>query len=553
MKKTSILFTLAWIIVTDVFLSAQENATPKWASDQLKLRSIVQQSIRETQKWQRKDGTIFPFLDVYKWDDEVEIFYYWMPYYLLTGDESVYNSIKGSALAYIQRAVKENLFDHGYYKDAFFDTEHTLEGMITLANLAWIRPDDDAVVSALEDVVEHAGNFVSGYEPWFEPTTSLMRTVSPGTKKVRRNNSASIDWAFNLQFVKMALATYYSTGNTRYLEWSKTYLDGWIRVLERNKKENGFYVLPAEVDPYSGAIGFLSGAWYYSAFQPGWGWQENGNSTNRDMRGAFLDTYRLTGERRFLEAQIKHVQTLFDNGTADQPANNFDGHNWKPGDNQSTVDMSVQASLLDNQMAPEFNNFMKRWYEYQRYPDPEFHYWAYRKFGGENKIELINAYALDNARKRLVELKEMTALPEQPDLFIRIGGYWGLTMPPFGGLASPRGEMPWLEVMYYKQDQSLGLPDGVATLFESSDESGKTLQICNTTDKSQTVWIQNGFPAGPIYRALVDGAADMFIEKNRVRVQVAAGRTISVRIETIFHDFEPPLPPSEPMVSVKIN
>lgn len=550
--KTTILLALMWIFFA-VRLTAQGTPPPKWATDQLELRSVVQQSIRETQKWQRKDGTIFPYLDVYKWDDEVEIFYYWMPYYLLTGDESVYNSIRGNALAYIQRAVKENRFDHGYYKDAHFDTEHTMEGMITLANLAWIRPDDEAVVSALEDVVEHAGNFVSGYEPWFEQTTSLMRSVRLGTKKVERYNNTSFDWVFNLQFVKMALATFHATGNARYLEWSKAYLDGWIRVLERNEKENGYYLIPAEVDPYTGTIGFLSRAWYYAAFEPGWGWQEKGNNANRDMRGAFLDAYRLTGERRFLNAQIKHVQTLFDNGTNDQPANIFDGYDWKVDDDKITVYMSVQASLLDSQIDPEFNKFMKRWYDYQRYPDPEFHFWAYRKFGGANKIDLINARALDNARKRLAELKEMTALPEQPDLFIRVGGYWGLTMPPFGGLASPRGEMPWLEVMYYKQDQSLGLPDGVAALFETPDESGKVLQICNTTDTSQTVWIQNGFIAEPIYHVYVDGLADTFIEKNRARVQIPARRTINVRIETILKDFQPPQAPSGTMVLVKIN
>ncbi len=516
---------------------------PKWASDQLELRSIVLQSIRETQKWQRSDGTIYPNLNVYKWDDEVEIFYFWLPYYLLTGDESVYNSVRSNALAYVQRAVKQNLFEHGYFRDPFFDTEHTLEGMIALANLAWIRPDDKEVVNALQDVTEHAANLVEGYEPWFEPSTGLMRSVKLGTKKVIRNDNKATDWVFNLQFVKMALATFYAIGDVRYLHWSKSYLDGWIRVMENNYRENGVYLLPAEVDPYTGRIGHFSGVWYYAEWEPDWGWHIEGNSANRDMRGAFLDTYRLTGERRFLEAMIRHVRTLFDKSSFFQPANYYDGERWLVEDDKTTVQMSVQAGLLDKQIDQNFQAFMKRWYESQRYPEMEFHFWAYRKFGGEGRIDLINERSLDNARKRLSALKAMTQLPPYPDDFIKIGGHWGLTMPPFGGIASPRGEMPWLEVIYYRDGKKLGLPEGVAALFENLDEDGKRLKLCNTTDKHQTVWIQCGFPVRPIYAAQADGR-EIRVENGMACVLIEPRKTVVVRIETTLKDSEPPRPPT---------
>lgn len=530
---------------------------PKWATDQLHLRDIIHESVRETQQWQQEDGSIYPsYLSVYKWDDEVEIFYFWLDYYVLSGDESVYESAKGIALTYVRRGVESDRFDHGYYEEKFFDTEHTLEGMIILANLAWLRPDDEEVVSALEDVVEHAGNFVKepGYEEWFVPETSLMRSVRPGTREMDYNSWHAIDWVFNLQFVKMALATYYATGNDRYLEWSQAYLDGWIDVLQRNKEENGFYIMPASVDPYTGNIGPYSGVWWESAFEPGWGWPEAGNNAQRDMRGAFLDAYVLTGERQYLEALKQHVQTLFDNGSYYTPAHYYDGEAWIPEDDKVTAFMSSHIALLDEQIEPEFEEFMERWYDYQRYPDMELHLWAYRKFGGEEKIDAINARAIDNAQKRLANIQALTELPEEPDDFPTIGGYWGVTLVPFGGLASQRGEMPFKEVMYYDANKSLGLPNGLAALFVTKDDSSKTFQVCNTTDALHTIWVQNGFIKQAIRGVRVNGSEHTVLEDQLARIDIPANETVTVVLETQqMDDIEPPGSPQRPMLFVKIR
>ena len=517
---------------------------PKWAQDQLQLRSIVQESIQETQKWQKYDGAIYPYLTTYKWDDEVEIFYFWLNYYYLTGDEAVYESVRDIARTYIRRAEEFSDFYHGYYRNAFFDTEHTLEGLIILANLVWAKPHDQEMVDALFDVVEHAANLAPqpDCKPWYEESTKLMRSVRLGTQKVETNKNTAIDWVFNLQFVKMALAAYHANNDARLLNWSMDYLDGWIDVLWLNEKENGYYVVPSSVDPYTGQIGPYSGVWWESDFEPGWGWPEKGNNANRDMRGAFLDCYRFTGERRYLNALKKQVKTLFDNGTSTQPAHYFDGAQWLVEDDKITVNMAAEISLIDESIEADFDAFMWRWYDFLRFPYPEQHFWAFHKGGGIEKIDAIHARSIDNAQKRLNDIKALTSLPEQPDMFPKIGGYWGLTLVPFGGISAHRGEMPWQEVVYFKADQSIGLYDGVAALFESRNDSSKSIYLCNTTQSDYEMWIQSGYLPEPIKCLYIDGKISVTIEDGKARLRLPAQQTVHVEIINQTSDAASPSP-----------
>lgn len=554
MKRTISTFVFCTVFFVFFLSVAKSQNYPQWVTDQLELRDLIEQSIGETQKWQHEEGYIFQWLNTYKWDDEVEIFFYWLTFYYLTGDESVYESVKNAALTYIRRAESENRFEHGYYKDAFYDTEHTLEGMILLANLAWAKPQDSEVVDALEHVIEHVGNWVEGYEPWYNPATNHLRSIRPGTKQIDTNNKYAIDWAFNLQFVKMALALYYATGNERYLNWSKSYLDGWTKTMEKNEQENGFYVLPSSVDPYTGEIGPYSGVWYESAVGPGWSWVEKGNNANRDMRGAFLDYYRLTGEHAYLETQKKHIQTLFDNGTQYQPAHYYDGEKWIVDDDKVTVYASVQVSLLDDKIDQKFDNFINSWYNYLRYPFSEMHFWAYHKIGGGlDKINEINGYAIHNATNRLRELQALTELPGEPDDFPKIGGTWGISLVPFGGIAGSRGEMPWVEVLYYKDDLSVGLENGMTALFEKRTGLSYLLSLCNTNLQDKTVYVQAGFQPKIIKKYFVNDQEYFDITNRKAQVVVPAGEIVQVRLETVLPDTLPPLPPQNLQVFIQID
>ena len=298
--------------------------------------------------------------------------------------------------------------------------------------------------------------------------------------------------------------------------------------MEKNERENGYYVMPASVDPYTKEIGPYSGVWWQSKYEPGWGWQEAGNNAMRDMRGAFIDYFRLTGDRKPLDALKKHLQTLFDNGSSNQPAHYFDGTRWIPDDDKITAWSAVEVSLFDGQDDDEFEDFLRRWYEHTAYPESEHHFWMYRKDGGEDKIHLINSRSINNAQKRLDAIKALSSLPEEPDDFPVIGGAWGLTLVPFGGIYAHRGEMPWKEIMYFKADKSLGLYEGLAALVESVDGPNKTFYVHNSTNESKTIWAQSGYMRQPITNVTVDGVPNSDIQDHLVRLNVPANKTIRV-------------------------
>lgn len=525
-----------------------QGTPPKWATDQLKLRDLIKQQMYETIEWINPDGSLYSYLNVYKWDDEPEIFYYWLIYYQLTGDENIYKTVKGIAMTYLRRA--KSMFDHGYYRDPFYDTEHTLEGLILLGNLAYLKPSDIEVRSALEDLVEHAGNFVPGYAEWFDPDSRHMKSLRPGTVSVKSGCPTGVDWIFNLQFVKLALAAYHSSQNERYFDWANSYLDGWITTLERNERENGYYLFPSEIDPLTGKIGPCSGVWYYGSYEPGWGWAEKGNNANRDGRGAFLDFFFLTNEREYLDAIKKQVRTLFQKGSNNQPAHYFDGKKWTPETDKVTVNMAVQCSLWDGEPDSYFDNFIDNWYKNLRYPPSEMHFWSYRKFGGLNKIDEINGYAIHNATARLEELRALTELPGEPDDFPTVGGTWGISLVPFGGINTPRGEMPWAEVMYFKPDGSMGLPDGVAALIEKGNRSQKVVSLCNTTSKEQIIAIQPDFIPSFIRNVRMNGIVSNEFDHHRAQVKIPAGQTIQVELDVVSSDKLPPQPPKGLTLSI---
>lgn len=537
-------FILSVLIIPTIAFSQ----LPSWATKQLQLRNLLDQCIAETQKWQQKDGGIFGYLNQYKWDDEVEIFYGWTIYYLYTGDESVYQSVKGAAFKYIERAGGS--FVHGYYPNPFFDTEHTLEGLNMLGALAFVRPTDQEVITALVDLVEHVGNWVPGYAPWFDYNTKHIKSLKPGTQRVDQGCNSGIDWPFNLGFAKLALAAYHATEDQRYLDWVGTYLDGWIESMERNERENGYYVLPAEVDPITGELGPCSGVWWYAGFEPGWGWQEKGNNANRDMRGAFLDYYKITKNEKYLDALKKHLWTLFNNGSGSIPAHYFDGTSWSAYSDKVTARMAVDASLLSPDPDPAFDAYLDRWTFHQE----DYQMWDFRHNENWGAMDAILNEAIKDVNSTLSKLKNLQSLPSQPDHFPEIREIWGISLSAFGGVLANRGEMPRNEALYFRGDGSLGLEPGVAALVAKGNDSAKVVYLANSNSSNKIVELQADFRPSNLVNVLVNDAPHNDYSMTRARVNVPAGGTVKVELIISGQDTIPPLPVSnQRIVSVSEN
>ena len=514
---------------------------PSWATQQLQLGSVIEQCIRETQKWQNDDGVIFKNISEYKLDDEVEIFYGWTIYYLYNGDESVYKSARQIALSYLDRAGKN--YVHGYYPYPFYDTEHTLEGLNMLGALAFIRPDDEQIVAALEDLVEHCGNWVPGYSDWFDENTKHLKSFRPGTKRVDDGCDGGIDWTFNLGFAKLALAAFHATENSRYLDWVGDYLDGWIKSMERNEQENGYYVLPAEVNPTTGQLGSCSGVWYYCEFEPGWGYHIKGNNSNRDMRGAFLDYYRMSKDIKYLDALKKHLLTLFENGSGNIPAHYFNGTSWISSSDKVTARMAVEASLVGPSSDPNFDAYLNNW-NYNSQAD--YLMWDYRYNENQNSLSNLLYKAIQGAKETLGELRGLSQLPPTPDDFPDIREIWGLSLSAFGGVLANRGEMPWTEVLYFKENGSVGLEPGVAAVVAKGNDSLKTVYLCNTNNQPKTVQLQANFRPAAITSVNVNDAPFVGFSLYRATVTIPPGETLKVDLFIFDGDSISPLKPVNP-------
>ena len=528
-------FSFLFIVLSCTIVSAE---IPLWAQKQIDLRNKLQLCIEETQKWQNNDGSIYEYLSLYKWDDEVEIFYGWPIYYLYTGDESVYESAKGIAFSYLNRAEQD--FEHGYYPEPFFDTEHTLEGLTMLASLAFVKPSDSEVVTVLVDLAEHFGNWVPGYAEWFDENTGHIKSLRPGTTRVNESCDGGVDWPFNLGFAKIALAAYHATEDDRYLTWVGKYLDGWIDSMERNEQENGYYLLPAEVSPLTGELGPCSEAWYFSAFEPGWGWQENGNNSNRDMYGPFLDYYSITKNEKYLNAQQKHIWTLFNNGSNNTPAHYYNGTSWTAQSDKVTARMAVKTSLFSGGADEAFEQYMDSW----NYRQEDYLLWDYRFTGEISIMEYILNEAIKDADVTLGKLRGLTSLPSAADDFPDIREIWGISLSAFGGVLANRGEMPWTEALYFKADGSLGLEAGVAALVADGDDSKKVVYLSNTNGQDKTIKLQANFRPANITGVTVNDLAYSNYDLNKAIVNVPAGETIKVELYIFDQDTIPPNMPT---------
>jgi len=516
-------------------------AYPSWVVSQLWLRDLVKQFLYETMKWQAADGHIYDNLNEWRIDDEAELFLNWLPYYLISGDEKVYTAVRKALFLYLSRTRSK--FDHGYFKDAYFDTEHTLEAMIILANLAYAKPADTEVITALRDVVEHCANLVPGYAPWFNTTTKHLRSLRPGTKEINESCPYGIDWPFNLQFVKMALAYYNATRDIRYFNWAGEYLDGWIGSLERNERENGAYLMPWEVDPKTGALGSCSGKWWDDAFAPGWGWELGSMDAVRDMRGAFLDYYRLTKNRKYMDAIKKQVNFTFEQSSNFAPAIWYQNGQWI-NDNRSfsAAPIFIAASLLDDEQQPLFESRLLRWHDNIDSKTLEQMFWHFRRYGKYSSMQAILDRTIKWVQGNVNEFKSLTSLPD-PDRFPDLEGMEGLTMSYFGGLPGDRGEMPWTEVLYLKADGSLGIEEGVAAMVERSDDSLRVLAMFNTTSQSKTVRLQADFVAKIIRSLQINLDAPVAVKARTATVTLPPEQLVRVTLRVTGSDTIPPLAP----------
>jgi len=294
---------------------------PDWVGRQLELRDQQRQIAYHFHRLQ--NGS---WLGIgggpYRSDDEIEGFEALSAYYWISGDENAYEAIKTEGLGYFRamQSWSECNFDpnSGYCKDQYqaFDSEHVTEGLGVLALCLFAHPEDTEVLSILEKIVRHFGN-------WDDPQNQFVNLYNWDSHHFRTGILATdgslegrLRWPFdnvmNLRWVGYLLAVYLATDNSQYLDWLKDYLDGWIYAKELNEQENGVGVVPAYCDPQTGGIyrGSSGTLEWYDGEGLGFTW-EQGFRGLRALPTAFLSYAQFTGDTKYIDLLKDHMKYLY--------------------------------------------------------------------------------------------------------------------------------------------------------------------------------------------------------------------------------------------------
>ena len=515
--------------------------SPDWVLKQLELRSLVKQYLAEAMKWQSSEGYITDGINKWMISDKPQLYLNWTSYYLLSGDERIYTALKKAIFLYLHSSSDQ--WDHGYLKNPTLTTQSTLEALTMLANLAYAKPDDQEVVQALGDMVEHCIHQVAGCARWYDKTSKHMVSTRLGTREVLSDCPDGVDWPFNLQWVKLALAYYVATGKSVYLDWCQDYLDGWIATMERNERENGVYLLPWEVDAQTGALGRCSGQWWQHGSDPYWGWTYGSFAAAADLRGAFLDYFRLSGKRNYLAAIKKQINFTFSKSSNFAPSIWLQGGKWVNDDRSfCAAPLAVSASLLDPQADPSEEARLLRWYENVDAPTFEQFFWHFRRYGYYSSIQTVLERTSVWVRKNINEFTTLKTITK-PDRFPDLEGVEGLTMSAFGGLPSDRGEMPWTEIMYYRENNLLGLEEGVAAMVERSTDSSRVVALYNTSSQARTVKLQADYLPRFIVSLSINQQPLTLVHSFLAVVSLPPSQLVRVTLHTSVSDTIPPLSP----------
>ncbi len=122
------------------------------------------------------------------------------------------------------------------------------------------------------------------------------------------------DVANNLLVSGLIANAYFLTGDTKYANWLKTYVDGWVARAEANGG-----LLPDNVG-LSGTVGeYMDGRWYGAAY--GWTWPHGFYNINMAALVSGIHAYYLTGDESYLDLpriQLDKIFTLGKTATFDR-------------------------------------------------------------------------------------------------------------------------------------------------------------------------------------------------------------------------------------------
>ncbi len=144
-------------------------------------------------------------------------------------------------------------FYHGFYPDAKWDIEHSVENWtVFMVALAQADPGDEVTAAGIEDVVHHLGNWADGVPDWFDWERKRFVSEYVGTRAVRDEPPWDFSTYWDARASELALAYYDLRGDERYLEFAIAFATGWAEHILAQEGLGYWLMLDADIDDREG-------------------------------------------------------------------------------------------------------------------------------------------------------------------------------------------------------------------------------------------------------------------------------------------------------------
>jgi hypothetical protein len=283
---------------------------PEWATLQLRLRDQIKQTVCKYQEAYPRPvvgeegaeyhGTIL---------DTTTILVPYIAFARWSGDQGVRDWLYQWRDAYV-RVMRSNTggFYHGFPEEG--EAHHQWEDQSRFLSRLWFLDRHDPVNAyAVDDAAEHIGNWVEEIPAWYDWERHDFRSYWFGTRHVaNRPGDSNVIWGEATptpptgiyrealyRVTQCALNAYFATGKPRYLDWTRDFMDAYIRRLETLGEQEDIVRTFAKIGwPEPQHTDFFA--------QNGWPQPENRFVYGRYVPALLTDLFAITGQASYADA-----------------------------------------------------------------------------------------------------------------------------------------------------------------------------------------------------------------------------------------------------------
>ena len=499
-------------------------------------------------------------------DDAIENCNDWPILHALGADDAVLRMYKtaweGHLRQYTLAKTVEVPFarDGMYYKEfpVTFDWVHNGEGL-TVFNLQGLSDPNNI---RFGHRVRRFAGFYLNEDPGalnYDPKHRIIRSLFNGSRGPLMRKATGLDWAGdpieianrfslghgersyqemvdhfkdyndivgdhpqNLLATSLALNAYLLTGQGKYRDWLLEYVDAWRQRTIDNKG-----IIPTNIGLDGTIGGATDGKWYGGVY--GWNFSvvvpQTGAMAHRNTHYlghvGFTNAYLLTGDDKFLDVWRQQIKRI------NAQSKVVDGKRMTPR-------MYGDKGWYNFTPSPYTSGGLETWYHSMKDSDrslfPGSSWVAFLDGKNPNYPAAALRGDLERVRSRVAGSRADTTTPDtrlaDDPMRYNPASVSSLIQLMLGGLhPGHRGQVLHTRVRYFDPiARRAGVPEGVAALVESLDDTSVTLSLVNTDQlNSRIVVIQAGGYAEHQFTGLEQGDTTTPLDADSLRVRLAPG------------------------------